>query len=471
MSNRLPVTLEQNNPASNAKRSIGGLATGIDSYVKKVTDGQTPFTSCLWFGWPGFFAKGNKTESTVHNVLQANNYYPVFLSERLVEGFYYQFCNRVIWPLFHGFPNHVNYNHNSWEMYVKANEFFYATLKKSLKADDFVWIHDYHLMLLPGLIRQDFPDIKINFFLHIPFPGINLFRHMAKVEQAVILKGMLGADSVGFHTAEYRDDFLKAVSQVMGIYTSENILHVNNRKVKVGVFPMGIDYYGIKDIAQSDDCLLQKSQIKADMADRKIVLSVDRLDYTKGIINRLMAFNQLLADAYWHQKVVLVLVVAPSRHDVDAYVQMKKEIDEWVGKINGLYSTNMWLPVIYKYRQMDLMQLSALYSASDVCLITPLCDGMNLIAKEFIASNKPENGVLILSEMAGAVKELTNALPVNPFCVDEMVVAIKQALTMPSSEICTRNTIMHNQLKNDNVLTWADKIVNETLTIPEEVLV
>jgi trehalose 6-phosphate synthase/phosphatase len=464
VSNRLPVTLTNNVTVAEFKRSIGGLVTGIESYLKTIDAGNTCFQDYLWVGWPGAYIKKEDRDVLSSRCISNYQLAPVFLEEEVVQEYYYGFCNKTLWPLFHYFPNYVNYNVRSWECYQKANEAFYSELKKHLKKDDIIWIHDYHLMLLPRLIRADFPEMAISFFLHIPFPTIDMFCHLTKAEQTGILEGILGADVIGFHTYGYARNFLQCVFKILKLPNDKNELVRDGRKIKTDIFPMGIDYQGIQELAGSEKCLAIKQKINTDFTGYKLVLSIDRLDYTKGILNRLIAYDQLLKQyPEWKEKVVLMLIVAPSRREIDSYEQIKKSIDEWVGSINGSYGTTTWVPVIYQYRQFSLLELCALYGASDIALVTPLRDGMNLIAKEFIAAHTDRKGMLVLSEMAGAIHELADSIAVNPNSIEEMVQALITALTMPEETVLLRNERMHSRLKNYDVVKWAHEIITTTL--------
>ncbi|MGY3792642.1 trehalose-6-phosphate synthase [uncultured Aquimarina sp.] len=469
VSNRLPITLSDAKN-SKGKRSVGGLATGIHSYLEKIKNGETKFTDYRWLGWPGCeIGAGEKTK--IRNEFLSNyKYDPVFLEKELIKGFYDEFCNQIIWPLFHGFPNFIEDNNsNAWDIYVKANMVFYESLRQTLADGDVVWIHDYHLMLLPALIRRDYPKIKITYFLHIPFPDLNSFKRLPNNQRIKILEGISGADLIGFHTNEYAKNFFKNVKEILQLDCIDNKILLPDRKSEVGVFPMGIDYNGIKAITQTDKCVNLKGKSMAQNDNKKIILSVDRLDYTKGILNRLKGFNNFL-DQFpeWKEKVVLKLIVAPSRRDIPAYKEIKNEIDKWVGNINGTYSTNTWIPVVYWYKQIDIYEICALYKTSDIALVTPLKDGMNLIAKEYLAANNLDKGALVLSEFAGASDELKGAISINPYNVDEITLAIHQALTFSKDELLTRNRKMHDRLQSYNVVQWAKDIFDALLIKEEE---
>jgi len=465
ISNRLPITFRDDIGGVAFKRSIGGLVTGIASYIGEIDKGQTRFTDCLWIGWPGMPVAEDRQAALRAACLEEHRCFPVFLSGEMIREYYGGFCNRTIWPLFHNFPDYVDHDRHSWEFYQHANEQFFSTLKECLRQDDVIWVHDYHLMLLPQLIRKEFPRARISFFLHIPFPAFDIFRHLSKPEQCGILEGLLGADLLGFHTYGYARDFLQCVSKVLKLDNTRHELIRGDRRIKIDIFPMGIDYKGIGDVARSAPCVSARRGIARDFSGHKLILSIDRLDYTKGILNRLKAFDRLLSEfPEWREKVLLMLVVAPSRREIDSYRQIKRCIDRWVGKINGNYGTNTWVPVIYQYRQIDLLDLCALYGASDIALVTPFKDGMNLMAKEYLAAHTDKKGVLILSEMAGATHELGDALLVNPHNIEEMVNALVRGLTMTEEEQFTRNEKMHQRLENYDVLAWAQEIMEATLT-------
>ncbi|MBT1695450.1 bifunctional alpha,alpha-trehalose-phosphate synthase (UDP-forming)/trehalose-phosphatase [Fulvivirgaceae bacterium PWU4] len=464
ISNRLPVIVHGEMPNAGFERSIGGLVTGIDSYVKMIASGKTRFDDYLWIGWPGTDVDEKDQNRVRRHLLDEHKLLPVYLSAEIIQEYYYEFCNRTIWPLFHYFPDHVSHNFRSWQYYEEANAMFYATLQQCLRPDDVVWIHDYHLMLLPQMIRRGFPEVSVSFFLHIPFPTTDIFRHLSRAEQVGILEGLLGADVIGFHTYGYAHEFLQCILKVLKLKSDQHEIVLNDRKVKVDIFPMGIDYAGIRRLSLSKQCGSIRESIRQDFSGYKLILSVDRLDYTKGILNRLIAFEQLLEQfPEWREKVVLMMIVAPSRREIGAYQQIKRSIDEWVGRINGSYGTNKWVPVIYQYKQFNLTELCALYAASDVALVTPLRDGMNLIAKEFIASHTDKKGVLILSEMAGAINELVDAVAVNPYSTEEMVAALVRALTMSCEEQAFRNERMHLRLKKYSVVKWAHEIMEATI--------
>jgi len=459
ISNRLPVTFEINEKDISLKESVGGLATGISSYLASLKGG-TNNKDYKWIGWSGMQISDNMV-TQLNGQCNKYNIHPVRIDENIMDDFYNGFCNKIIWPLFHYFPSYVHYNEDYWSKYIKVNEIFSEEVIKIAKNSDHIWIHDYHLMLLPGLLRKELPNLKIGFFLHIPFPSYELFRLLPKEWRNGIIEGLLGADLIGFHTFDYARDFLHSVMHITGFDHDSGLVYLPDRTVKIDSFPMGLEYDTFYNAVESDEARAEKDYINTNLKSTKLILSIDRLDYSKGIINRLKGYRTFL-ERYpvWKEKVTMLLIVVPSRIGVERYNEMKKEIDEFVGALNGEFSSLSWTPVIYQYRLIPLNALAGIYSVSDVALITPLRDGMNLIAKEYIACRKNKLGILILSEMAGAARELGEALIVNPNDTSEIADALNSALDMPVSEQIMRNTVMQVRLKRYNVKKWAADFLN-----------
>ena len=453
VSNRLPVTIDKKGGELFFHPSAGGLATGLnslsDSYDK------------IWIGWPGTIVQEDEKSGVTESLAQ-DGLVPVFLSEDEIDAYYEGFSNKTIWPHFHYFTQYTNYNDHFWEVYKTVNAKFSAVISEHLQPDDLVWIHDYQLMLLPGMVRKAHPTQSIGFFLHIPFPSFEIFRILPW--RGKILKGLLGADQIGFHTYGYMRHFLSAVYRISGVEHNFGKLAVDNRVVNVDVFPMGIEY----DKYAFPERLLKGENIASKVSNflsknRKLIISIDRLDYTKGIPNRLRAFQQFLKlHPEFHDKVTLMMIVVPSRSNVDQYQELKNQIETLVGQIDGEYRSFRWSPIQYYYRSFNFADLCALYKAADIAMITPLRDGMNLVAKEYIAS-KEENkkGVLILSEMAGAANELTDAILINPQDTNEMVKAIEEAIIMPLEEQKIRLEKMQQRLKKYSVQHWAESFITE----------
>jgi trehalose 6-phosphate synthase/phosphatase len=388
----------------------------------------------------------------------------VSLTEKDVELFYGGFSNNTIWPLFHYFGEYTVIKQEYWKSYVEVNRKFAKVILKNLKAGDKIWVHDYHLLLLPQMLKEKMPNVSIGFFLHIPFPSFEIFRTLPWRNE--LLRGMLGADLIGFHTFDYKRHFMSAVKRLLGLETQFNQVFINNRTASVQAFPMGIDYEKFHEESkqQLSRTLSEKPVIEQELykylllsPEVRLVLSIDRLDYTKGIASRIRAFDYFLTNnPKYVGKVTLIMLTVPSRADIEQYQLMKSEIDELVGAINAKYSSINWRPIWYFYRSVSFESLVALYSASDIALITPVRDGMNLVAKEYIAARADKKGVLILSEMAGASKEMSEAIIVNPFDYNNISDALKQALEMPVAEQIKRNDILQNRLKKYNVEKWAN---------------
>ncbi|MCE5203580.1 MAG: bifunctional alpha,alpha-trehalose-phosphate synthase (UDP-forming)/trehalose-phosphatase [Actinomycetia bacterium] len=450
VSNRLPVSVERGPDGSTLfSPSVGGLATGLDS-VHDAYDSH-------WVGWADVDI-GDMTLAEVADLTRtiSTEYRctPVFLSTEDVEGYYRGFSNRTIWPLFHYFTRYAEFDSGMWEAYERVNRTFAEAVCEVARPGDVIWVQDYQLMLLPSMLRERIPDATIGWFLHIPFPSYEIFRILPWRRE--VLRGLLGADLVGFHTYDYARHFITSCTRLLGLEEQTGRLIVDERLVVVDAFPMGIDYERYRDAARTPEAISEAEQIGLRTEDCEVVLSVDRLDYTKGIPERLRAFGAFL-DRYpeWRGKVTLVCVAVPSREGVETYRQLKMEIDELVGSINGRYGTLEWTPIRYLNRSLPLETLAAMYGAAKVALVTPLRDGMNLIAKEYLAAHDGQGGVLVLSEMAGAANELGEALLVNPFDRDQIVEALREALLMDEPEARTRNALMQRRLRRYTVAKWA----------------
>ena len=461
ISNRLPISV-QKKPGNGIEyhRSAGGLATGLGSFYKNYES--------IWIGWPGVVLEELKLEDKklIYESLFAEKCYPVYLGRKDIEKYYDGFCNRTIWPLFHYFPTYATYDTQYWETYKKVNKIFFDSIAEIIKPDDHVWIHDYQLMLLPHLIREIFPDIIMGFFLHIPFPSYEIFRLLPWRNE--ILIGILGSDLIGFHTYDYARHFQSSVRQILGLDSLLGQMNVNGRIIKIDAFPMGIDYNFFSRASKNPEIINESEKLKEKIGNRKVILSVDRLDYTKGILHRLKAIDLFLEkNPEFHMKFALILVVVPSRIGTKNYFLLKRQIDEMVGYINGKYGSIDWSPVWYLYRQFPLMNLTALYNIADVALVTPLRDGMNLIAKEYLATKVDGKGVLILSEMAGAARELGEAIIVNPNDIEAMAEAIKKSLLMPEEDQIEMNRIMNRRLSRYTIEKWAREYIENLIEVRE----
>lgn len=453
VSNRLPVNVAKKEGVLRFLSSAGGVATGLSSFYKAYQS--------LWIGWPGITSRqlNDEERKEIINRLNDENCHPVFITQMQAENYYYGFCNKTIWPLFHHFPLYTSYSKSFWETYMQVNRSFCEAVVEEAQPDDVIWVHDFQLMLLPGLIREKHPDATIGFFLHIPFPSFEVFRLLPWRKE--IIEGIMGADLIGFHTNDYTLHFLDTVHRLLGYEHSFGQISAGNRMTKVDVFPMGIDYKKFSGAAQEPEIQKSIKRIRKKLGQRKLILSIDRLDYTKGIPQRLEAFDLFLeSNPQYKEKVTLIMVVVPSRTGLEHYVQIKNRVDELVGKINGKHGTIGWMPIWYLYRFQPFNSLAALYNVADAALVTPMRDGMNLIAKEFVASKTDHKGVLILSEMAGVSKELGEAIIVNPNNLEEIAQAIEEALTMPEEEQIERNKIMQKRLHRYNVVRWGTDFID-----------
>lgn len=452
VSNRLPVSVTLDGRDFKLKRSPGGLATGLASFHE--THGS------VWVGWPGAFVptEDTGTRARITRRLAAIRCQPVFLSRSELDDYYRGFSNRTIWPLFHYFPALVEPTWPFWRSYRAVNERFADRVADVWREGDLIWVHDYHLMLVPALLRARLKTAAIGFFLHIPFPSSEVFRLLPWRRE--LLEGVVGADLIGFHTYGYARHFLSCIRHILGLEHRFDRVAVDSRSVVVDVFPMGIDYERFNQGAAAIAVRRPKSDVAKSSPGRKLILSLDRLDYTKGIGERLESYDAFLEQQpEYRGKVELILLVVPSRTRVKRYQDLREQVDRAVGRINGRYGGIGWTPVHYLYRSEPFERLVALYESADVALVTPLRDGMNLVAKEYVACQVDGRGVLVLSETAGAAEELAEALVVNPYDRLQNVAALAQALSMPEGEQVRRMHSMQHRLRRYDVRAWAADFV------------
>ncbi len=456
-SNRLPLNIQITEDGLTVTPSVGGLATGLKPVHQQ--------TGSVWIGWTGLPEDEVPPErqQQIDELLVSEQCGSVWMDHEEIERVYYGFSNETLWPLFHYFMEYVRFDPENWAAYKRVNERFADAIAEQAEPGDTIWIHDYQLLLVPALVRERVPDAAIGFFLHIPFPSFEVFRTLPW--RSEILEGMLGADLIGFHTHNYTRHFLSSVRRLLGYDVQEHRVHLPRRIAHADSFPLGIDYQHFHQTAvqhaertrreQSD---IQKAldRFLAAREDLRLVLSIDRLDYTKGIANRLRAFERFL-ERYpqYVGNVSLIMLTVPSRSAVPQYQRMKSEVDELVGRINGEYASIDWHPVHYFYRSLPFDQLVDLYTTCDIALLTPIRDGMNLVAKEYIASRYNKRGVLILSEMAGAANEMSEALLINPNDADDIADALHEALTMPETEQIERNFILQDRLERYDIKKWS----------------
>jgi trehalose 6-phosphate synthase/phosphatase len=453
VSNRLPVSLKRAGDSWHSKRTAGGLATAMHPIIQK-TDG-------IWIGWSGETSgsKDEKRRAIVEEWAKEQRYFSVDLDAETAHGFYEGIANQALWPLFHHFPSLLRFDPEHWRAYVRVNEIFRDEILEHLRPNDLVWIHDYHFLLLPQMLREAVPGVSVGFFLHVPFPSSSVFRILPKRE--ILLRGMLGADYLGFHTHRYLQNFRTSILRLLGLTSQMDRVEVGRRTVTLDALPIGIAP------EQFNDLLLKSPGTRKQLADLKqrfsccrIILGVDRLDYTKGIPERLRAYRRFLQDSPERRgKVVLIQVAVPSRERVPKYARLRKEVDELIGEINGDWSTPNWSPITYLRRNLPQAELAALYAAADVALVTPLRDGLNLVAKEYVACKSSGDGVLVLSEFAGAAAEMGEALLVNPYDEESLSQTISRALSIGEPERRERMMALYRRVHKNNVFAWGGRFV------------
>lgn len=465
VANRLPITVRNQDGRAVVSPSTGGLATGLRAPHQ---DGDG-----LWFGWPGDLANlPDEARQQVLADLQAARLVPMELTAEEVEGYYNAFSNGVLWPVCHYLIDRVPLQTPDWEIYRRVNQRFADAIVARWQPGDVIWVHDFHLMLLPALLRERLPEARIGFFLHIPFPSSEVFRVLPwRLE---LLRGLLGADLIGFHTLAYLRHFAASLLRLLGLEVEIDRLSHGGRDVRLMALPMGIDVAHFERLAGEPEVQIEAAATRERKGQTRLVLGIDRLDYTKGIPRRLLAFERLLELRRPEDPTVqLVQIAATSRDDVEEYRAFKRSVDEIVGRINGRFGTADFTPIRYVNTGLDSRGVTALYLAADVMLVTPLRDGLNLVAKEFIASRTDGDGVLVLSELAGVASELPEALLVNPYDLDSVATTIARGLAMPVEERQRRMTALREAVTQHTVHDWVRTFLDELQaapTAPQEVL-
>lgn len=464
VSNRVPYSIVKTDGEIRYKKSVGGLVTALDPILFK--------NGGLWIGWNGNVSddKGLKKKIRIGSENNGNGYYLKFvnLSSKEVREYYHGFSNRSIWPLFHGFIFQSHFDINCWKSYQSVNSKFADNIMEEVSGKELVWIQDYHLTLVPEKLRNASPGMKLLFFLHIPFPNYEIFQVMPWDKE--ILRGLLGCNLIGFQTLRDANNFLECCKRILNLkvdFKSKKV-KLDERVVNVRNLPISIDFKRFDELVRSRETDRYLKSIKRLYSDVKIIISIERLDYSKGIKERLLAINRFF-EKYpeYIKKVVFLQISVPSRVKVKEYMILKREIDELVGKINGKFGDELWSPVNYLYKSLPQSKLAALYRISDACLVTPLRDGMNLVAKEYVSCKFEENGVLILSKFAGAAEEMKKySIPVNPFDIEEVADSIKKALRMHGN---TRKKLMSELRKivrENDIYKWANNFINYSRRIP-----
>ncbi len=442
VANRLPVQrMRRTDPTERWEESPGGLTTALKPVLER--------HGGKWVGWSG--SAGPAPQPFAFDGMDLR---PIALTAGEVETYYQGFSNRTLWPLYHDAIRTPEFRREWWEPYVAVNKRFAKRVATIAKREHRVWIHDYHLQLVPGLLRKLRPDLRIGFFLHIPFPPEELFAWLPWRRE--ILEGLLGADVVGFQTHGSAQNFSRLARAYTDAEGIDTLLTFNGRDVRVGSFPISIDFKWFESVAEAPETVRQAKQIRARVGRRRVLLAVDRLDYTKGIELRLTAFNQLLRNGGTRaDECVLIQIAVPSRETVPNYAETRDSVERLVARINGQFSDPGRVVVHYFRRSLPREELVPFYVAADVLLVTPLRDGMNLVAKEFVACRSHYTGVLVLSEFAGAARELRRALLVNPRDVDAMARTIQSAMSLPVDDARQRMTALRMNVRRHDVHDWA----------------
>lgn len=445
ISNRGPYQIKEGSGGLSYEKNVGGLVSVLDEMMRQ--------TGGTWIAWD---ERGQSPEQVgIPPDRPRYSFRPIILTEQEVNHYYHGFSNGVLWPLSHYFLDRCHFRTEYWEGYKRVNEKFAKAFREAYEDQDRVWIHDFHLTLLPSLLRKERANLSIGFFWHIPFPASPVFRVLPWREE--ILKGLLGSDLIGFQLPLHARNFLECVRDVLRVPTDLKNARIqyDGRVVKVGVFPVGVDFHKWNDLASSPVIGEKARQIHKEVGAEQILLGVDRLDYTKGIRERLLAYERFL-EKYpeLHGRVCLTQIAVPSRTRVEEYRSLRREIDEAIGRITGRFSRRKWIPLRYLYRGFPIEELVAYYLAADIALITPLRDGMNLVAKEYVASRAGGDGVLILSEFTGAAGTLTDAILVNPYNIEGLADAIRLSLSMPEAERRARMEHLRQAVKERDVFWW-----------------
>ncbi len=454
VSNRLPVSVRKTDKGMEVYPSSGGLATGLSGYTKR--------RGTKWIGWPGL-PNDELTEADREQIaekLKRYRCYPVFLSQKQIDAYYNGYSNSVLWPLFHDLSTHSGDSERNWQAYQAVNRLFAETVLRLSQSDNTLWVHDYQLLLVPQMLRAERPRDHIGFFLHIPFPAPEIFT--ANRHAANLLGGMLGADLVGFHTSLYTKNFLKSCQQLgIGDVSADHIV-LPGRAVRAAEFPISIDYFKFAHAARQHQVRVERRKLERQYRGQKLIVTVDRLDPAKGLVERLEAYEQLLAgNRHLLEEVTMLMLVIPSREGIAEYQRLKQRVEALVSRINDAFGTEHWQPVEYLYQTVPFERLSAMYQRADVAFIAPLRDGMNLVAKEYLASQGRRGGVLVLSKTAGAAAELKQAIQVDPNQPKTLVSGLRRALALPTPELRQRTNIMRRHLRRFTIQRWADSFMNE----------
>ncbi|RKZ08186.1 trehalose-6-phosphate synthase [bacterium] len=462
ISNRLPIILEKENGKWKTIPGSGGLVTALAPVLKN--------RGGMWIGWPGT-SELTDVSKPIEKASSSAGFTmkPVLLNEEEIEGYYIGLSNEVIWPLFHDLQSYCNFDPQYWDTYKEINRRFAEVTIENTSTEDFIWVHDYHLINVAQELKKLGTRSKIGFFLHIPFPPLDIFFKLPWRRE--ILLAMLEYDVIGFQTLRDRRNFIQCVRALTeGIIIQGKgqviIARIGNRTIRICSFPISIDYKNFVSLARSKKVADEAWFIHEKLPGYQIILGIDRLDYTKGIPYRLKAFrNALQRYPELLNKVILIQVVVPSRRNIPVYNELKEEIERLVGEINGEFTRSGWVPIHYIYRSLRKNELLAYYRTAEIALITPLKDGMNLVAKEYCVSNIEEKGVLILSEFAGTAAQLQKgALLVNPYDIQKVADAIYRAFKMDESERKIRMSKMRKAIKRSDIFWWVNSYLQAAIS-------
>ncbi|WP_040159469.1 alpha,alpha-trehalose-phosphate synthase (UDP-forming) [Mobilicoccus massiliensis] len=453
--NRLPVDRAEGENGTEWKRSPGGLVTAMDS-VMRGRDGA-------WVGWSG--EPGEAPEPFDDSGMHLH---PVPLSAQEVRDYYEGFSNDTLWPIYHDVIVPATFHRRWWAAYRTVNQRFADELAKVAAEGATVWVHDYQLQLVPAMLRKLRPDVRIGWFNHIPFPPVELFAQLPW--RGHIIDGLLGADFLGFQREDDAWNFQRACRQLEGYETDGDTIRVDGRTVRAAGLPISIDFDGLDELARREDVQQRAREIRESFGNPEVLLlGVDRLDYTKGIRHRLKAYHELLLDGeLTPPDVALIQVAVPSRERVAAYQNLKDEIELTVGGINGDFSTVEATAVQYLHQSFDRAEMAAMFQAADIMLVTPLRDGMNLVAKEYVTCRHNDDGALVLSEFTGAAKELDAAYIHNPHDIRGLKNRIVQAIKDSPEERTRRMKALRQAVRNHDVQKWAGEFLDALKSVPRD---
>ncbi|KAL4808268.1 glycosyl transferase, partial [Aspergillus unguis] len=457
VSNRLPITIKRSEDGKyDFSMSAGGLVSGLSGLSKT--------TTFQWYGWPGLEVPEEEFPIVEDRLKEEYNAVPVFIDGELADKHYNGFSNSILWPLFHYHPGEITFDESAWEAYKDCNRLFAQAVASQVKDGDLVWVHDYHLMLLPEMLREEIgstkKNVKIGFFLHTPFPSSEIYRILPVRNE--LLLGLLHCDLIGFHTYDYTRHFLSACSRLLGLPTTPNGIEFQGRIVACGAYPIGIDPEKFKDGLKKEKVQKRIATLEQKFQGVKLMVGVDRLDYIKGVPQKLHALEVFLSDhPEWVGKVVLVQVAVPSRQDVEEYQNLRAVVNELVGRINGKFGTVEFMPIHFLHKSVNFDELIALYAVSDACIVSSTRDGMNLVSYEYIATQEKRHGSMVLSEFAGAAQSLNGSIIVNPWNTEELAAAYHEAVTMSDEQRALNFSKLDKYVNKYTSAFWGHSFVTE----------